>query len=142
MPDPVPPTIATVLPAGMTADTPSSTTLPEPCGCSPEAAYVKVRFLNSMSPRTAETDDTAVVASASVIAGTASMTSSIRAHDAIPRCSRLVTHPNAIIGHESISRYALNATSSPTVMRPAMTSRLPSHNTSSTPMPISSWTLG
>ena len=40
----------------------------------------------------------------SAIAGTASSTSSIRFQDAIPRCSRFVTHPNAIIGHESIMR--------------------------------------
>jgi len=29
-----------------------------------------------------------------------------------------VTHPNAIIGQLNITRYALNATNSPSVMRP------------------------
>ena len=34
--------------------------------------------------------------------GTASSTSSIRFHDAMPRCSMFVTQPNAIIGQLSI----------------------------------------
>ena len=33
-----------------------------------------------------------------VIAGSVSSTSSIRFHDAMPRCSMFVTHPNAITG--------------------------------------------
>ena len=40
----------------------------------------------------------------STMAGGASSTSSIRPHDAEPRCSRLVTQPNAIIGQPSIAR--------------------------------------
>ena len=36
----------------------------------------------------------------------------------MPRCSMFVTQPNAIIGQLSIVRYALNATNSPSVMRP------------------------
>jgi hypothetical protein len=43
-----------------------------------------------------------------------SSTSSIRFHDAMPRCSMLVTQPNAIIGQLSIVRYELKATNSPT----------------------------
>ena len=43
---------------------------------------------------------------------------------------------------DSIVRYALNATNSPTVMRPAITSRLPSHSTSSAPRPRKSDMLG
>jgi hypothetical protein len=74
--------------------------------------------------------------------GTASRISSIRFHDAMPRCSMFVTHPNAIIGQLSITRYALNATKSPSVIRPRMTSRLPSHNTSSEPKPRNSVMLG
>ena len=66
----------------------------------------------------------------------------MRFHDAVPRCSMLVTQPKAIIGHASITRYALNATSSPTVMRPAITSRLPCQSTSSAPRPSSSVRLG
>ncbi len=60
----------------------------------------------------------------------------------MPRCIMFVTQPNAIIGQLSITRYALNATSSPTVMRPWMTSRLPCHSTSSAPKPSSSVRLG
>ena len=44
-----------------------------------------------------------------------------------------VTQPNAIIGQTSIVRYALNATNSPSVIRSAMTSRLPSQSTSIAP---------
>ena len=40
----------------------------------------------------------------SAIAGSVSRTSSMRFHDAMPRCSMLVTHPNAIIGQLSIVR--------------------------------------
>ena len=40
----------------------------------------------------------------SLIAGSVSSTSSIRFHDAMPRCSMLVTQPNAIIGQLSIVR--------------------------------------
>ncbi len=54
----------------------------------------------------------------------------------------LVTHPNAIIGHDSITRYALNATNPPTVSRPSITSRLPSQSTSSAPRPRNSDMLG
>ncbi len=53
-----------------------------------------------------------------------------------------VTQPKAIIGQPSIIKYVLNATNSPTVIRPAMTSRLPIHSTSRAPMPISSPILG
>ena len=66
----------------------------------------------------------------------------MRFHDAMPRSSRFVTQPNAIIGHASCARYALNATSSPTVMRPLITSRLPSHNASSALMPRNSDIVG
>ena len=76
------------------------------------------------------------------MSGTASSTSSIRFHEAMPRCRMLVTQPNAIIGHDSITRYALKATKSPSVMRPRMTSRLPSHSTSSEPKPRKSVMLG
>ncbi len=44
------------------------------------------------------------------MAGSVSRISNIRFQDAMPRCSMFVTHPNAIIGHASIVRYALNAT--------------------------------
>ena len=54
---------------------------------------------------------------------------SIRFHEARPRCIMLVTQPNAIIGHASMTRYALNATSSP--MRDAalddLAAALPQH---------------
>ena len=64
-----------------------------------------------------------------LIAGGSSRISSIRFHDAMPRCSMFVTQPNAIIGQLSITRYALNATSSPTVMRPCddVAAALPEH---------------
>ena len=39
----------------------------------------------------------------SAIAGSVSSTSSILFHDAMPRCSILVTQPNAIIGQLSIA---------------------------------------
>ena len=74
--------------------------------------------------------------------GTASMISSMRFHEAMPRCSMLVTHPNAIIGQLSITRYELNATKSPSVMRPGITSRLPTHSTSRAPKPRNSVMLG
>ena len=70
------------------------------------------------------------------------MTVSMRFHDAIPRSSRFVTHPNAIIGHASCARYALNATSSPIVILPLMASRLPSHNASSALIPRNSDIVG
>ena len=76
------------------------------------------------------------------IAGSVSSTSSIRFHDAMPRCSMLVTQPNAIIGQLSIVRYALNATNWPSVMRPRITSRLPSQSTSSAPSPRKNDMLG
>ncbi len=44
------------------------------------------------------------VTPASSMSGTASSTSSIRFHDAMPRCRMLVTQPNAIIGQRSITR--------------------------------------
>ena len=78
----------------------------------------------------------------SVISGTASKTSSIRFHDAMPRCSMFVTQPKAIIGQVSITKYALNATNSPTVICPRITSRLPSHNTSNPPKPRNIAKLG
>ena len=59
----------------------------------------------------------------------------MRFHDAMPRCSMFVTQPNAIIGQLSITRYELKATNSPSVMRPRITSRLPTHSTSSAPKP-------
>ena len=46
----------------------------------------------------------ATVTEVSAIPGTASSTSSIRFHEAMPRCSMLVTQPNAIIGQLSITR--------------------------------------
>ncbi len=61
---------------------------------------------------------------------------------AMPRCSMFVTQPNAIIGQLSIVRYALNATNSPSVMRPLITSRLPSQRTSSAPRPRKNAMLG
>ncbi len=70
------------------------------------------------------------------------MTVSIRFHDAMPRSRRFVTQPKAIIGHASCARYALNATSSPTVSRPLMTSRLPSHKARSALMPRNSDIVG
>ena len=70
------------------------------------------------------------------------MTTSMRFQEAMPRSSRFVTHPNAIIGHASCARYALNATSSPTVRRPVVTSRLPSHNASSALIPRKSDIVG
>ncbi len=76
------------------------------------------------------------------MSGTASSTSSSRFHDARPRCAMLVTHPNAIIGHDSITRYALNATKPPTVSRPSITARLPNQSTSSAPRPRKSDMLG
>jgi hypothetical protein len=57
-----------------------------------------------MSPLTCSAEAIWPVAWASVIRGRVSRTSNIRFHDAIPRCSRFVTHPNAIIGQESITR--------------------------------------
>ena len=66
----------------------------------------------------------------------------MRFHDAIPRWSMFVTQPNAIIGQLSITRYELNATNSPSVIRPRMTSRLPTHSTSSEPIPRKSVMLG
>src|SRR5437773_6188021 len=78
----------------------------------------------------------------STIAGGVSSTSSIRFHDAMPRCSMLVTQPNAIIGQLSIVRYELNATNWPRVMRPRITSRLPSHSTTSAPRPRKNAMLG
>ena len=74
--------------------------------------------------------------------GSVSSTSSIRFHDAMPRCSMFVTHPNAIIGQLNIVRYELNATNSPSVMRPRITSRLPSHRTTSAPSPRKNDMLG
>ena len=41
-----------------------------------------------------------------------------------------------------MTRYALNATKSPSVMRPLITSRLPSQSTSSDPNPRKSVMLG
>ena len=82
------------------------------------------------------------IASRSAIAGGVSSTSSIRFHDAMPRCSMLVTHPNAIIGQLNIVRYELNATNWPSVMRPRITSRLPSHNTTRAPRPRKNAMLG
>ena len=76
------------------------------------------------------------------MAGGTSSISSMRFHEAIPRWSMLVTQPNAIIGHASITRYALNATSSPTVIRPATTWRLPCQSTSKAPRPSRSVRLG
>ena len=49
----------------------------------------------------------------------------MRPIDAAPRCTRLMAHPSAIIGHTSIARYTPNATNSPMVTVPAMTSRPP-----------------
>ena len=60
----------------------------------------------------------------------------------MPRCSMFVTQPNAIIGQLSIVRYALNATNWPTVIRPRITSRLPSHTTISAPSPRKKPMLG
>ena len=53
------------------------------------------------------------------MSGTASSTSSIRFHEAMPRWRMLVTQPNAIIGQLSITRYELKATNSPSVSSPA-----------------------
>ena len=74
--------------------------------------------------------------------GSVSSTSSIRFQDARPRCSMFVTQPNAIIGQLSIVRYALNATNSPRVIRPRITSRLPSQMTRSAPRPRKNDMLG
>ena len=82
------------------------------------------------------------VTPASSTSGTASRTSSIRFQDAMPRWRMLVTQPNAIIGQDSMTRYALKATKSPSVMRPLITSRLPSQSTSSDPNPRKSVMLG
>ena len=65
-----------------------------------------------------------------------------RPQDAIPRWRMFVTHPKAIIGQLSMTRYALKATNSPSVIRPRMTSRLPSHRISSEPMPRKNVMLG
>ena len=53
-----------------------------------------------------------------------------------------VTQPNAIIGQLNIVRYELNATNSPTVIRPWITSRLPSQITRSAPSPRKNPMLG
>ena len=66
----------------------------------------------------------------------------MRPHAAIPRWNRLVTNPNAIIGQLSMSRYALKATNCPTVMRPSMTCRAPSHSTSTPASPRMNPRLG
>src|SRR5436309_15109397 len=80
--------------------------------------------------------------SRSAIAGGVSSTSSIRFHDAMPRCSMLVTHPNAIIGQLNIVRYELNATNWPSVILPLITSRLPTHSTTRAPRPRKKDMLG
>ena len=60
----------------------------------------------------------------------------------MPRWSMLVTQPNAIMGHASMVRYALKATKSPAVMRPATTSRVPAHSTTSADSPRQNARLG
>ena len=84
----------------------------------------------------------ATVTAVSATSGTASSTSSIRFHDAMPRWRMLVTQPNAIIGQLSITRYELKATNSPSVSSPRITCRLPSQRTSSDPKPRKSVMLG
>ena len=117
LPEPVAPTIATVWPGAIVAETPSQH----------RPAVVGERQVAELDgARAGRRRGTAPgCASASEMAGSASMTASIRFHEAIPRWTMFVTQPNAIIGHDSITRYALNATNSPSVMRLWMTSRLP-----------------
>ena len=127
-PDPVGPTSATVWPAGTRAEIWRRTGTPP---------YEKLRSRNSTSPRSGPmgiTSDRASEAS-SRIAGTASSTASNRVQLAMPRWTMFVTQPNAIIGQASIIKYALNATNWPSVIRPRMTSRLPSQSTSMAPRP-------
>jgi hypothetical protein len=57
-----------------------------------------------MRPRMAPASRGACGAGASAIAGTRSRMSSIRFHDASPRCIMFVTQPKAIIGQASITR--------------------------------------
>ncbi len=70
------------------------------------AGYVNIRSRISISPdaKVSAAARPRAVTVASLIAGSGSSTSSIRFHDAMPRCSMFVTHPNAIIGQLSIVR--------------------------------------
>ena len=135
LPEPVTPTSATVCPASMRADTWSSTGGPPkrehqvaeldraadlvagrrggPAEAGPTSPMPRllVSCPPSGGPRRCGSRRGSPARSRS--------TSSIRFHDAMPRCSMLVTQPNAIIGQLSSVRYALNATNSPSVMRPA-----------------------
>ena len=94
-PDPVAPTIASVWPGSIVTDTRSRTGRP---------LYAKLRFRNSTRPRTSTGCRGAAGADASLTEGSTSSTSSIRCHDAMPRCSMFVTQPKAIIGQLNMTR--------------------------------------
>ena len=59
----------------------------------------------------------------------------MRFHDAIPRCSMLVTQPNAIIGQLSIMQVRVERDELTEREAAAITSRLPIQSTSSAPRP-------
>jgi hypothetical protein len=87
--------MATDWPASTTNETSSRTI------CSSKR---NVTWRNSSRPSMASGDSEPVTASASLIPGGSSSTSSMRPHDARPRWAMFVTHPNAIIGQLSMAR--------------------------------------
>jgi hypothetical protein len=63
--------------------------------------YENVRSRTSIAPCRPSTEIGVPAGATSVTRGTVSSTSSMRIHDAMPRCIRFVTQPNAIIGQAS-----------------------------------------
>ena len=68
-----------------------------------DVGYVNVRSRISIAPRITTARPAGDTARSS-ISGVASSTSSIRFHEAMPRCRMLVTQPKAIIGQLNITR--------------------------------------
>ena len=59
----------------------------------------------------------------------------MRSNDAVPRWNRFTTQPSATTGQFSMPRYTVNATNSPSVMLPAITSRPPRYSAISAATP-------
>ena len=92
MPAPVRPTIAVVVPGS------APNVTPERIG---RASAARSASYENVSPRAATEPERRSPVSVSSASGSASQMSSMRFHEAVPRCQRLTTHPSAIAGQIS-----------------------------------------